>query len=263
MNAALKNVPGLFLRAFGWFLLICGIVFGLLLLIAAVGEGNVAPAAFVVVPIMTGIGWSLKTYGKGMVPKQPTSVSSSANSHAQNPAQVATHEMTMTPAVRAAVARELARTRRLNWIVVGCIMGPLLLIGAVVDATTPEKGTSVFGIMAAVSATSGAILGGLLFLTAELPLRRDLREPSYLRTSGPIQAVSVRGGVLLRLADRAFFVKQKALWKLLHGVSWATVEYSRHGHVIFEVRDEKGQSIWRDMNFSGCGLPAGRDSGGR
>ncbi|MGP8243971.1 MAG: hypothetical protein ACLQVN_05575 [Bryobacteraceae bacterium] len=252
------------MRILGWILLIVGIVFELLVVMARLGGGNVGPAALLVGAILISLGWSLTQYWKGTVTEQPTSVSPSANSSGHHPAlAMATQEMTMTLPVVELVARELARTRRLNWIVVGCIMGPLLLIGAVVDATTPQQGTSIFRIMAAVSAISGAILGGLLFLTAELPLRRDLREPSYLRTSGPIQLVSVRGGILLRLADRAFFVKQKTLWKLLHGVSWATVEYSRHGHVILEVRDEKGQSIWRDMNFSGCGLPASRDSGGR
>jgi hypothetical protein len=52
-------------------------------------------------------------------------------------------------------------------------------------------------------------------------------------------------GSLLRLVDRAFILYQKPVVKALQNVPWATVDYSRHAHVIFEVRDRSGRNVFR------------------
>ena len=98
-------------------------------------------------------------------------------------------------------------------------------------------------MLAATGLFFGLVVGGIHVFQRERPVRRDLRDSTYLRTSGPVQVVSLYGGSLLRLEDRAFLADPPPA-KVLRNLTWATVDYSRHAHVIFEIRDQSGQVVY-------------------
>lgn len=52
-------------------------------------------------------------------------------------------------------------------------------------------------------------------------------------------------GILIRLAGQASFLNQKELARVLRETAWGTVDYSRHAHVILDVRDRNGRIVYR------------------
>jgi hypothetical protein len=87
-------------------------------------------------------------------------------------------------------------------------------------------------------------VGGTMILKGELPWRRDLREPTYLRTSGPVQVVFQRGAYTLRLADRAFAPTRSPATACLAKLNWAIVDHCRHSHTILGVWDRTGANVF-------------------
>ena len=96
--------------------------------------------------------------------------------------------------------------------------------------------------------------------TLEWPVRQDLDDPTYLRTSGPIQVEPLFGGNLLRLADRAFLLKGRSsipAMAQLAKLNWATVDYSRHAHVILRVSDRSGNAVYSVASYATGGTHQG------
>jgi hypothetical protein len=160
---------------------------------------------------------------------------------------MATQELPVTPEISAMLRRHRAQQRRLYGILAACGAGFFPAIFALVAWDDLKKGDWKLFLEVSPLMAAGFVvmLGCIYFFSRGLPLGRDLRERSYLRTSGPVQGVTMFNGSLLRLVDRAFILYQKPVVKALQNVPWATVDYSRHAHVIFEVRDRSGRNVFR------------------
>jgi len=241
------------MRIFGYVLLFVGIVFELLLVLARLGGGKVSPTAFAVVAILILSSWRLRAYGRPIAKRGPSSDPSTVAKPGPGPELASpTTKLPFTPAVSAVVAQEIARSRRIMVIMIlGGMSLVLLLAGSIgLAVSSPLEflaGGSFFSL------ALGLFVGGIWILAGARPLRRDLRESTYLRASGPVQLVCVFGGAhLLRLADRAFIpsgCRPMALAAAFRHLTWATVDYSNHSHLIFEVRDHSGRSVYRCAGF--------------
>ena len=86
--------------------------------------------------------------------------------------------------------------------------------------------------------------GGISWLSVQRPARHDLSSATYLRTTGPLGLVYIYGGAILRLADRSFIVNGKEGIPALSSISWGTVDYSPHGHMILSAWNSKGKSVY-------------------
>ncbi len=231
------------MRLFGWVLLIVGIIFEGLFIMAELGGGNIEATPFFVAGMMIVMGWRLKTYGKGLVRLEPALPTEGAGTLV---AQSPTTEMPFTPEAAATIARLTARSRRTIFIVIGCGVAFFLLLGEGIDlgVSSPSPDSlNALHLMGAAALIFALIVGGIYYFTVERLVRKDLADSSYLRTSGPVQVVSVYGGSLLRLTDRAFLTSGRPV-RVLRNLDWATVDYSRHAHLIFEIRDKTGKAVY-------------------
>jgi len=95
-----------------------------------------------------------------------------------------------------------------------------------------------------IGIASALMIYGLSWLTSMKPVRRDLRGTTYLRTTGPVEVVSLGNGAMLRLADRAFLIDQRYGATELGALGWGRVDYSPHGHVILGAWDKDGRSVY-------------------
>jgi len=200
------------------------------------------------IAILMVTGWRLITKGRGITQRRRSSVSGAgAKPGAVSELESPTVELPVTPTVSAVMAREMARRWRITRIVILCSMSFFLLVGGGVGlAVSSPSGVKMFPYLAAASLAFGLFIGGIWML-ASRPLRRDLAGFTYLRTSGPVQLVGLYGGYLLRLADRAFGLNAQEVVAALRNLTWASVDYSPHAHVIFEVRDRSGRSVYRPV----------------
>ena len=227
------------MRIIGLVIMIVGIVFEILLLLALLGGGKDLVLGFLVGAGVIAMGWQLRTYGKGIRQQEPASATSEVSPEAPPP-HSPTVELPVTPAISAAFIRQVARWRRITAIIIACGMAFFLVpaVGIYLAMSSPTSSKSFPIILAATGLFFGLVVGGIHVFQRERPVRRDLRDSTYLRTSGPVQVVSLFGGSLLRLADRAFLADPPPA-KVLRNLKWATVDYSRHAHVIFEIRDQR------------------------
>jgi hypothetical protein len=131
-------------------------------------------------------------------------------------------------------------------------MSFFLLLGAIIQFTVSSSGgIGVFPFMVSASLAFALIVGGIWTLSSQRPARRDLHESTFLRTSGPVQLVPVFGGYLLRLVDKSFLLNSRDTTFAITKLSWATLDYSRHAHLIFEIRNYSGQSVYRLPGYEG------------
>jgi hypothetical protein len=239
-------------RITGYVLLVLGIIFELLFVLAALGGGKISPSAYVIAAILIIMGWRMKAYGKGISTRPtPASPSGAAIAEASSVTPSPTVELALTPAVVGLITRETARSRRIMTIVVVVGVVVFLAIGEGIDLAVSSPGNmKAFPMMAIVGLAFGLIVGGIWFATLERPVRRDLRESTYLRTSGPIQIVPMFGGNMLRLADRAFLMNGRSAAAELAKLNWATVDYSKHAHVILGASDQSGNAVYSVAGYA-------------
>ena len=196
----------------------------------------------IVLLLMTG--WRLATKGRGITQRQQSPLHDVNARQGPTGAITPTIELPITPAISAGVAAQIARGRRTIKIVIFSGMAFFLLLGGGVDLAVPSpSGVKVFPYLAAVSLGYGLFIGGVWLIASRL-LRRDLVAFTYFRTVGPVELVRLHGGYLLRLADRAFTLNAQAPVAALRNLTWATVDHSLHAHVIFEVRDRSGRTVY-------------------
>jgi hypothetical protein len=232
-------------RIFGLVLMIVGIAFEILFILALIGGGKDLALGLVVAAGLIAMGWKFRTYGKGIVQQEHSSATTDV-SPTTPPLQSPTVELPLTQALSAAFIRQVARWRRITAIIIACFTAFFLILAVgVYLALPPNTSPKPFLIVVpAVCLFFALSVGGLHVFQRELPARRDLRESIYLRTIGPVQVISMYGGSLLRLADRAFLANSRPAVKVLRDLTWATVDYTRHAHVIFEIRDQAGHLVY-------------------
>jgi hypothetical protein len=238
-------------RIWGTVLLVLGILFLIVFALAEFGGGHVGFVPFFVSGFLILMGWNLRKSGRGILQSKPTenagAGASGAPSQSTAPAaEFSTVELPLTPEVAAVIVRQSARAKRLLTYVAGGFCVLFVGLGVVLGATDKKPGEGViflliFGLM---GVASGLMIYGIWWLTAMKPVRRDLRGTTYLRTTGPVEVVSVGNGAMLRLADRAFLIDRRYGARELRALGWGRVDYSPHGHVILGAWDKDGRSVY-------------------
>ena len=175
-------------------------------------------------------------------------------------ASKATIELPLSPSVAAVIGATPWKHVRKMAVFVLVVVAAVFICAIVVNRleSTPHTRDP----MAAVIGT-GAVGGSLvliLFLVwvfgSWLPSRRDLREGTYLRTSGPIAFGRTKHGYTLRLADREMFMGHDVGYEIEgRRVKWAVVDYSRHTHIIFGVWDQSGKIVFLAKGHSADAPP--------
>jgi hypothetical protein len=239
------------MRIWGTVLLVLGILFLIMFVLAEFGNAHVGFVPFFVSGFLILMGWNLRKSGRGLLQPKPVEnagVGSPAVPGQSNAptAEFSTVELPLTPEIVAAIVRQSARAKRLLTYVAGgfCIL--FVGLGIVLGATdkTPGEGMTFLVIFGLIGVASGGMIYGIWWLTAMKPVRRDLRGTTYLRTTGPVEVVSLGNGAMLRLADRAFLIDQRYGATELGALGWGRVDYSPHGHVILGAWDKDGRSVY-------------------
>jgi hypothetical protein len=111
-----------------------------------------------------------------------------------------------------------------------------------ISVGSPDGLTMFFLVAGAGLFVSAIVFGAQVF--CERLLRRDLHEPTYLRTVGTVKLVSTSFGQFLALSDRIIPVERKSA-KAVRNLNWATVDYSRHAKMVFAVWDRSGKLVYQ------------------
>ena len=240
------------MRIWGTVLLILGILFLIMFVLADLGGAHLGFIPFFVSGFLIFMGWNLRNSGKGILQSKPVGehagaqISTAPNQSAAPAPEFSTIEMPLTPEVAQIIARQSARAKRmLLYIVAGCLVlfGGLGVTLGVTDKT-PGEGMTFLVIFGSIGVASAVLIYGISWLTSFKPIRHDLRGTTYLRTTGPVEVVSLGNGAMLRLADRAFLIDQRYGATELASLGWGRVDYSPHGHVILGAWDKDGRSVY-------------------
>ena len=267
------------MRIGGWILLVLGIALLALFAMAQAGGGNMPATAYIVAGILVLTGWRMKSAAGGLAPKAraasappgpavpATATIARGGAATAAPAAAAgpTVELPLTPDVAAVIGAARARSGRVTVIVVVAGAVFFVALGAIIDSAMASSSPGSFKVlpsMAIMALLFAAIVGGIWLLQKGLPVSRDLRSPTYLRTAGPVQLLSLWGGYMLRLADRSFVMKGRAGARPLIGVPWATVDYTAHGHVILGAWDRSGKQVYAAPGYAAA-PPQVPPAGGR
>ncbi|MHB8434059.1 MAG: hypothetical protein ACYC8W_00760 [Candidatus Tyrphobacter sp.] len=224
------------MRVWGYVLLILGTLLLLLFGMAKLGGGHVGVLPLLISVFVLAMGWSFVRSGRPIV-----------QTHAPPGAQSvpSTAEMPMSPEIAAVIARQSARGWRRLLYVAGGLTVAIAFIGVLIDVfdRTPGEGITMLGAFTAVGLASGLMIVGISWLGMQMPVRRDLRAPRYLRTTGAVEVVAIpfSTGAMLRLSDRAFLMNDPAAIRALGSVKAGTVDYTPFGHVILAAWDSQGR----------------------
>ena len=239
------------MRAWGYALVALGGVFLVLFVLAELGGGHVGFLPFFVSAVIVLIGVQLARSGTGLV---RTALAGATAGVAAVPTQM-TQSLPMTPEIVAIVRRQAASTWRILLIVAGGAAGLMALMGGVLALlnAAPGKGAEIFGFLAAVGVVTGATILFVAWLSTGRQLARDTRATTYLRTSGPVQYVSLTtGGAMLRLADRAFLISNAKGITALAGMRSGTVDYTAFAHVILAAWNDDGRPVYEAPGYTSC-----------
>lgn len=239
------------MRIWGTVLLVLGILFLIMFALAEFGGAHIGVVPFFVSAFLMLMGWNLRKSGKGILQSKPVEnagVGSPAMAGQSNTAaaEFSTVELPLTPEIAAVITRQTARAKRLLYYVAGGFCVLFIVLGLVLGVTdkTPGEGMTFLLIFGSIGVASGLMIYGIWWLTAMKGVRRDLRGTTYLRTTGPVEVVSLGNGAMLRLADRAFLIDQRYGATELGALGWGRVDYSPHGHVILGAWDKDGRSVY-------------------
>jgi len=241
------------LKIGGWILFVLGILFLLLFAMAAMGGGGMPAIAWIVAGGLALGGWRMKSAARGIAPPAPAAAAPSGAGATAGAPRAApagpTVEMPLTPEAAAVIGAARSRSLRVTLVIVGIGLVFFIGLGVIIDSamssSPPSPGAfKALPLMAIMAAFFGAMVFGIWLLQNGLPMARDLRSPTYLRTSGPVQLLSMWGGWMVRLADRAFLMKGRTGARELRGVGWAVIDYSPRAHVILAVFDRSGRQVY-------------------
>jgi hypothetical protein len=219
------------MRIWGTVLLVLGILFLIMFVLAEFGNAHVGFVPFFVSGFLILMGWNLRKSGRGILQSNPAGNAGAgapaAPGQSNAPAaEFSTVELPLTPEVVAVIVRQSARAKRLLTYVAGGFCVLFVGLGIVLGATdkTPGEGMTFLVIFGLIGFASGSMIYGIWWLTAMKPVRRDLRGTTYLRTTGPVEVVSLGNGAMLRLADRAFLIDQRYGATELGALGWGRVD---------------------------------------
>jgi hypothetical protein len=237
------------MRIWGTVLLVLGILFLIMFALAEFGGGHIGFIPFFVSAFLILMGWNLRKSGRGILQSKPVENAGAGTptvAGQSNTAEFSTVELPLTPEIAAVITRQTARAKRLLYYVAGGFCVLFIGLGSVLGITdkTPGQGMDFLLVFGSIGVASGSMIYGIWWLTAMKGVRRDLRGTTYLRTTGPVEVVSLGNGAMLRLADRAFLIDQRYGATELGALGWGRVDYSPHGHVILGAWDKDGRSVY-------------------
>lgn len=236
------------MRIWGTVLLVLGVLFLIMFAFAEFGGAHIGVVPFFVSAFLILMGWNLRKSGKGILQPKPAENAGAGAPGQSNaaPAEFSTIELPLTPEIAAVIVRQSARAKRLLYYVAGGFCLLFVGLGSVLGITdkTPGEGMTFLLIFGSIGIASGIMIYGIWWITAMKPVRRDLRGTTYLRTTGPVEVVSLGNGAMLRLADRAFLIDQRYGATELGALGWGRVDYTPHGHVILGAWDRDGRSVY-------------------
>jgi hypothetical protein len=220
--------------------------------LAEFGGGRVGFVPFFVSAFLIFMGWNLRKSGRGILQSKPVAehpgvqISASQGQSSTPAPEFSTVELPLTPEIAAMIKRQSARAKRmLLYVVAGCLIF-FSVLGGVLSITdkTPNQGVTFLVVFGSIGVASAGLIYGICWLTSFRPIARDLCGTTYLRTTGPVEVVSMGNGAMLRLADRAFLIDQRYGATELGQLGWGRVDYSPHGHVILGAWDKDGRSVY-------------------
>jgi hypothetical protein len=171
--------------------------------------------------------------------------------HGQPAAQHATIEQPLTETMARYLRRAITRTRWLYIGGAGACIALRLLVASMQMPSPPAR--VLLGLI--------AICGTLILLCAAVVTTRDLaldvRAGTYVQTTGHLRVIhEERMGFeapahtyYVQLAERQLQISRRT-YRALADLSFGTVDYSRSGAVIFDVRDPAGRVVYRET--AGC-----------
>lgn len=236
------------MRIWGTVLVVLGVLFLIMFVLAEFGSAHVGFVPFFVSAFLILMGWNLRKSGRGLLQSKPAGAGTPAEPGQSNAVadEFSTVELPLTPEIAAVITRQSARAKKLLYYVAGGFCALFIVLGTVLGVTdkTPGEGKTFLMIFGLIGIASGSMIYGIWWITAMKPVRRDLRGTTYLRTTGPVEVVSLGNGAMLRLADRAFLIDQRYGATELGALGWGRVDYSPHGHVILGAWDKDGNSVY-------------------
>ena len=234
------------MRKFGYVLFMMGIVVEVLILVITFASAD--PVSHVSLSYgiyMIIAGWQLMRHARGTAQQRENTVS-----NGQDYVSLAVHaedfsrDMPVTSELSELLQKRMRRLQKVRLITM--ITAALFGAVSVVGISLAARAANALIIMPC-AAGGGVLLSGIIGATMSfegMRLRRDSRELTYLRSTGPVKLVKMKFGYILRLADRALFLNYGQS-KLLRNLDWATIDYSRHAKLIFAVWDRGGNLIYR------------------
>jgi hypothetical protein len=233
------------MRVAGWSFIVLGTAIVVLFVVVALTQGELRWGALPLGVITAFVGLRMRSLASGLV-----ETPGRAGSLVQQTGP--TIELPLSPreasVIRATPRKILRKTVIVLSIFLAILLGYAMIIGRFKSAS-PWVGLLITGLVGGLLILM--VVGAFIFATW-LPARRDLREATYLRTSGPVAIVKMKNGYLLRLADRSFTVTSDVGETIAnHSMDWAVVDHSRHAHIVLGVWDLSGKNV-----FSGQGYQA-------
>ena len=233
------------MKIIGVLLLVLGVVFELLFILAKIGGGSIPPVAFTIAAALIAAGWkclvirrAASAHGKSGLP-----VRAGALDPNTAPAGAV---LPVTPKMAAFLDAQFARGRRIMFRIGGGLATAFLAGGIAIDATIrSDSGVHAFPVLATCGVVGAGIILAIWIFFGERLARHDRKAGSYLRSTGSVRIIAVPAGNLVQVGDQAFFVNEGPAVKLLRSLPAATVDHSPHAHVIFAVRDFAGNPVYQ------------------
>lgn len=155
-------------------------------------------------------------------------------------------EVSLTPAMVAALTREAKRRWRIVPQMVGLMMVFAILGGLIGHATGPE-----------LVQVSSLLVGLALLIAVGIVLYQGWRIRSDIAIGWFLRATGVsyvehryRGGEFLIVGDQTYSLSNEDASKSLKARTWRSIDVSRHADVIFEARDAAGQVVYRSPGYT-------------
>ena len=151
----------------------------------------------------------------------------------------------------ALIAAQISARRR--WMLFFIIVGPAMMSLVAVFARGSVRDTGLLLLLLAIGIGFAILATAIWLFTVERPARRDQAEAVVCRSRGPVDLarIAYSNGWVVRIGDAAFIKYGRytqedwAALRALRHVRESTVDYAPHSHVIFEVRDASGKSLYR------------------
>lgn len=229
------------MRLWGYIILVIGLVFLLLFILANYEEAHIGLLPFIIAGCLVLAGFQLIKSGKGILLQQPQGTIDN------NP----TNKMPMTQDIVAAIKQQNASNWKIIWYLGLSYIVFFILVGLLIAILNkkPNDLITLPLLFGALGVFTALMTIGAFWILNRWPMRRDIHENYYLRTKGPIKVIPFLGGAILQLADRAFLISGKNGMKELSNLNAGIVDYTPHGRTILAAGDEKGQSIYRITGY--------------